>query len=243
MKPKLIISSYTYFYFLLAFLCGYFKNTCIIFSIVLFHELGHIFFIKLFNYKIDKVILYPFGGMTYINKMINSPVNEELVIAFGGIIFQVILGIIFNLCNINYLFKMYNYYILIFNLLPMYPLDGSKILNLLLEKFCSYKFAMQITNILCFIIFVIFCLYNILTPLKNYLICSFLVCEFFIVLKNQKHLLNRFYLERYLYQLPYKKIVYNKYLDIKSLKKDYFHFFKKGSKYISEKNLLEQIYH
>ena len=61
------INYFTYFYFFLAFLCGYFKNSCFIFLIVIIHELGHILTIKLFKYQIISITLYPFGGITKID--------------------------------------------------------------------------------------------------------------------------------------------------------------------------------
>ena len=92
-KIKFKINLTTYIFFLIAFLCGYFKNVLYIFFIVFFHELGHIFFIKLFHHKIVKVEFYPFGGITTIDKPINSSINQELFISLGGVFFQLLLGI------------------------------------------------------------------------------------------------------------------------------------------------------
>ena len=85
------INFLTIYFLLLLFLCGYLKVGLIIFFIVIFHELGHILFIKLFNYKIVSINIYPFGGITKINKDINTPVNKELIIAAAGVIFQLLL--------------------------------------------------------------------------------------------------------------------------------------------------------
>ena len=71
----------------ISFFCGYIKNISIIFFICLIHELGHVFFIKLFGYKIVKIELLPFGGYTTIDEKLNSNINKDLIIAFGGIIF------------------------------------------------------------------------------------------------------------------------------------------------------------
>ena len=102
------INYFTYLYFLLAFLCGYFKNTCIIFFIIFMHELGHIIMIKFFKYEIISVTFYPFGGLTKINKPINSSINKELFISVSVIIMQIMRNKMLRQCEqtwkINILF-------------------------------------------------------------------------------------------------------------------------------------------
>ena len=232
------INYFTYFYFFLAFLCGYFKNSCFIFITVIIHELGHILTIKLFKYQIISVTLYPFGGITKIDKPINSSINKELVIAFSGILMQLILNLFIN----DKLFKYYNLVIMLFNILPIIPLDGHRILNLILDKFLPYEYSLKYSNYLSIISLIIFIIYNILSPNKNYLICSFLFFMIIITLKNQKYLINKFYLERYLYSFPYHKIENNQDLNIHLLKKNTLHFFKYHKRYIHEKSLLKQIF-
>ena len=168
------INFLTIYFLLLLFLCGYLKVGLIIFFIVIFHELGHILFIKLFNYKIVSINIYPFGGITKINKDINTPVNKELIIAAAGVIFQLLLFIIIIILPIsNYnksLFYKYNLSILIFNLLPIIPLDGSIILNSLLNKIFSYKLSYYIYLIISLITLILYILTNYWLSLNNYLI-------------------------------------------------------------------------
>ena len=127
------INFLTIYFLLLLFLCGYLKIGIIIFSIVIIHELGHVFFIKMFKYEIIDITIYPFGGMTRIKKDINTPINKELFIAFGGILFQMILLGITMFLPISIITKTifwkYNLSIMIFNMLPIIPLDGSIILK------------------------------------------------------------------------------------------------------------------
>ncbi len=235
---KLKINYFTYFYFLIAFLCGYFKNSLMLFLIVIVHELGHILVIRLFKYEIVFVTLYPFGGITKINKPVNSAINKELIIAIFGVVSQIILLILIN----DTLFCYYNLTIMLFNLLPIYPLDGNKLVNLFLEKFLPFEKALKYTNIISLITLVIFIFFNVFGHYRNYLICSFLIVQLFLNLKNQKYFINRFYLERYLYSFPYHKIENNQSLDIHLLKKETLHFFKKQDCYLHEKQLLKQIF-
>ena len=89
--PKFKINSLTYLIFLSFLLTGFIKNILLIFLIVVVHELGHFFFLKYFSYEIEKIEIYPFGGVTTTNKYINSPINHDLIIYMGGVFFQLLL--------------------------------------------------------------------------------------------------------------------------------------------------------
>ncbi|MBQ8219054.1 MAG: hypothetical protein IJZ79_04805, partial [Bacilli bacterium] len=144
---------YTYLLIALSFiLTGYFSNILVFTSIILIHELGHYTTSKLYKLNPDKIIIYPYGGITKLNIPINTNINKELHIAISGVIFQSIYYlIIFFLYKNNFIreyifneFTTYHYSILIFNLLPIHPLDGSKILNLFLLKFFPYKLTLKL---------------------------------------------------------------------------------------------------
>lgn len=244
---KFKISSYTYIFILICFLCGFLKNIFIIMSICLIHELGHIFFIKLFKYEIIKVELLPFGGFTTINEPINSNINKDIIIALGGIIFQLILFLIlfifknkFNLITYN-LYLNYNFILIIFNLIPIIPLDGSKISELILEKFFSYHDSYHLNFYLSIFSLIVFTFINYQLKLDNYFIISFLIYKTIMSLKDYRYFYNRFLLERYLYNLDYHKID-NHTKNIKDLKKNVFHYFKENNHYINEKAKIAQIF-
>ena len=236
-KIKFKINLATYIFFLIAFLCGYFKNVLYIFFIVFFHELGHLLFIKLFRYRIVKVEFYPFGGITTVDKPINSSINKELFISLGGVFFQFLLGI-FLLFHKNELLSFYNQTILFFNLLPIIPLDGSVFLHAFFEKFFSYQKSFLLYQILSCVFFLLFLLYNIFFSIDNYFICLVLLVQFFLAEKRKKYFFHRFYLERFLYSFPYKKIENQNGEDISVLKKETRHFFYEKNHYITEQEKL-----
>ena len=235
----------TLYFLLLLFLCGYLKIGIIIFLIVLFHELGHIFFIKLFKYKIINVTLYPFGGITKIDKDINTPLNKELLIACGGIIFQLILFIIIYLLPINIITKnllyKYNMSILLFNMLPIIPLDGSIIINSLLNKIFSYKVSYYLYIIISIIFSIFYLLFNYWYSLNNYLIVSLFIIKTYYAIKNYKYLKTRFLLERYLNKYEYKYIS-TKTGDLDILKIDTYQYFKENNKIVSEYSKLKEMF-
>ena len=76
----------TIFILLVLFLCGYIRIGLMIILIVFFHELGHILTSILFKYKVISVTIYPFGGITKLDKDINTSPNKEMFLALSGII-------------------------------------------------------------------------------------------------------------------------------------------------------------
>ena len=243
---KIKINNYTYFFIILCALCGYLKNITIILSICIFHELGHIIFIKIFNYEINSVEILPFGGYTEINKKINTSINKDLVIASGGIIAQIILFICIYFLKSYFhpltyhLIVNYNFILMVFNLIPIIPLDGSKIMNLLLEKFLSYHLSYYLNIIISIISLIIFSIINYIYKIDNYLIITFLIYKIIMAYKNYRYFENRFLIERYLEDFSYHKID-NHTKNIKDLKKNVLHFFKENNHYIKENKKIENL--
>lgn len=247
-KNKFKINIFTYLLFFFAFCSGYFKNTILLFGIVLFHEIGHICFIHHFEYKIEKVEIYPFGGITSVSKPINTPIKKEIMIALGGILFQIVLIPIFLLLhekgwileNTYSLFQNYNKVIMIFNLLPITPLDGSKIVHSILEYFFPYEKAYNLYIVGTIIAFFLFACFHALKSLNNYMILMFLLFKAYEAIRERKYCYNKFYLERYLYEFPYQRVESHLDPNIKKLKKDTLHFFWNKDRYIHEKELLKK---
>ena len=235
----------TLYFLLLLFLCGYLKLGIIVFIIVVFHEMGHILFIKLFKYKIINVTLYPFGGITKVDKDINTPLNKELLIACGGIIFQLILFIIIYFVPINVITKellyKYNMSILLFNMLPIIPLDGSIIINSLLNKIFSYKVSYYLYIIISIIFSIFYLFFNYWYSLNNYLIVLLFIIKTYYAIKNYKYLKTRFLLERYLNKYEYKYIS-TKTGDLDILKIDTYQYFKENNKIVSEYSKLKEMF-
>jgi len=243
---KFKIHIITYCFFLLAFLCGYFKYTIYIFLIVFLHELGHVFTILYFHYDILKVEFYPFGGITKIDKPLNSSIKEEFIIASAGIIMQCVLAMILFLCQNKIrdyeIIQFYNMSILIFNFLPIIPLDGSVMLHTFCEKILPYEKAWKIYQWISCAIFLLFLLFNIFFAFHNYFICVVLVGQFFVVKKQEKYYIYRFYLERYLYSYPYLKIENHKDSNYHVLKRSVHHYFWHDTFYVDEKEVLRPLF-
>lgn len=251
---KIILSKiefhYTFIIIALGFvLAGYFSNLIVFTSIIIIHELGHIITGLHFKYKLDKVIIYPYGGMTKFNTIINTNINKDILVAISGVIVQ---SIYFILITILYtkgyireyiynLFTIYNKSILLFNILPIIPLDGSKIINLILSKYLYYNLSNKLTIIISFITIIIILITRIYEYNYSFIIIlGLLMKNIYDFYKNLEYIYNKFILERYLYKITYskKKIIKNK----KKMYKNKSHYFYINNQLLKEDDYLRSIY-
>lgn len=193
----------------------------------------------LFKWKIEKVILLPFGALTIFNEDLNRKIYEEFWIVIMGPLFQILFSfILYYFFNINEVFS-YSFTILCFNLLPIFPLDGSKLLNLFLNKVISFKRSHIILIMISLFMIVILFIYSNFN-LLFILILIFLFMKILNEIKMHNSLFNKFLLERYLYNYHFKKNKRIKALDVRKMKRDYGHLFYNGYRYISEKEMLKK---
>ena len=221
---------------LVSFLTGNFKNFIIFSAIIIVHETGHIVGAWIFKWKIDKVILLPFGGITIFKENIDKSLKQELIITLLGPLFQILFYLIFK---DNATFNHYNMAILLFNLLPIYPLDGSKILNIFFNELVSFKKS-HILTIVVSEITLFFLLFKTRINLLLLLILFFLIVEIIKEFVKHKYYFNRFLLERYLYNYNYKKR--KTITKLTQMKKQTKHLFKIGNIYHSEKEVIKKLF-
>lgn len=252
MKNILNKIEFHYTYIIMAFglvITGHFVNLIIFTSLIIIHEMGHIIISKILSYKIDKVIIYPYGGFVKLNTKINTKIENDLLVAISGIIMQSIyFGIIFFLYRngivreyIYSLFLLYHKSMLIFNLLPIYPLDGAKIVNLILSKYFSFNIANYISIVISLITVVLF-LYSDIYE-NNYsiiLVIGVLMQNIYKFYKDISYIYNRFILERYLFKFNYKdkKVIKN----INKMYKNREHLFNDKGKLINEKEYISTFF-
>ena len=192
---------------------------------------------KYYKWKIEKVMLLPFGALTIFHEKINRPLKEEFLIAISGPLFQIMGVYIYIRFNYNEFIINYSNFILIFNLLPIYPLDGSKILNVILNKLTSFKRSHLFTVYISFLIIII-----IILKVKFNLILTMILLFIFIKVmdeyKNHNNIFNKFLFERYNNDFTFKK---RKMINsIYKMKRDYNHLFYNGNKYETEREILKK---
>lgn len=118
----------------------------LIIFVLMIHEIGHLLFIILFNNSVSNIIIYPFGGV--INyELKNDFIYKELLITLGGVLFNLLFYLLFKMLKLELLANI-NLVFLAINLIPIQPLDGSRILTLILSINLPYYLA----KIICFIV-------------------------------------------------------------------------------------------
>lgn len=202
--------------------------------IIIVHELGHILTSLYFHWHIEKIVILPFGGLTIFNEKINKPIIEELLIAVSGPLIQILC---FSFSQ-NTLITKYHLLLLIFNLLPIIPLDGSKILNCLINYFLPFKTA-HLTTIFLSLVFALigcFCRFN----LVFLLVLFFLFKRIFKEYKMHQSIFNKFLFERYTYNLELKKYKKIKGRNLNKMFKSYRHLFYVDNKWQTEYEMLKK---
>lgn len=235
MKIKFKIHPLTYIFILLSFITGYFKYIIYLMSLIYIHELGHITAGILLNWNIKKVVICPFGGMTYFDELQNRSMKEEFIIIILGPIYQILFYLLLNYLNLKTpLLTNINTFLLIFNLLPIFPLDGSKLVLLFLEKiFSFYKSYIILIIISILTILLLIFVYHSFLYIILYL---FLLFQIYLLNKQRKELFHKFILERILYPFNFKKskIIKTK----KEMKREYNHYYFYKNKLINEQTFL-----
>jgi stage IV sporulation protein FB len=207
---------------------------------------------KRYNWSISKINLYPFGGYVVFNEKLNKPIREELNIVLMGLLFQIGLYIIsyfifhLNIITNNtfFLIKNYHYSILIFNLIPIFPLDGSKIINLLISKKFSYKSShkFMIYTSYIFLLLLAYIQFKVYNNINLLLITILLVTKVLEENKYHNSKYNKFLLERYLSNIKFKQLKILKTSNLKAIVRDKKHLFFNNYHYITEKKRLKEYF-
>ena len=236
---KVKINFLFYIVALIFIITGMFRPFVWIFSLIIVHEIGHILTGIFLKWKIDKVIITAFGCVTVFKEYLNRSIKEELLIAIMGPIFQIMYFLIINkIVNYDWFYAA-NISLLLFNLLPIIPLDGSKIIHSILDIFLTFKLSHNTVIIISFILTILIgitCIIN-----HNLLLIIAFICLLIKVINeyNEKELrFQKYLLERYLYSFVFKKTI--KIDNIKKMKRNKNHLIYFKNKWTSEKKYLKE---
>lgn len=125
---------------------------------VLLHELIHIFIAHIYGCKFYNINIHIFGLNAELGDINSLKEREKVIVYFSGALFNIISAIILYLLNFRYNNNFIetsinlNIGLAVFNLLPAYPLDGSRILEILLTKKILFKKAQKIISIISYIV-------------------------------------------------------------------------------------------
>lgn len=126
----------------------------LLFFCVLLHELGHVFAARHYGVKTPDITLWPFGGIANLERIPEKP-SQELVVAIAGpavnVVIALVLLVVLSLTltggdlkaedlakvedpGTSMLVKLAgaNIFLVLFNLIPAFPMDGGRVLRALL---------------------------------------------------------------------------------------------------------------
>ncbi len=158
-----------------------------VFLCVILHEFGHALTAKHFGIETKKITLLPIGGMASLEKIPESPKQELLVVMAGPLVNIVIALLLFFLIPVqemirlnftetfetlmsfslqNFLFFLFivNVGLVVFNIIPAFPMDGGRILRALLaikiDRVKATQIAASIGQFIAVVFLLIGLLYN-----------------------------------------------------------------------------------
>ncbi|MBA4541384.1 M50 family metallopeptidase [Thermoactinomyces daqus] len=132
---------------------GYFIEFFTLFVLVLIHEMGHVAAARSYGWRIRAVELLPFGGVAQTEEWGTVPAKEEVVVALAGP-FQHVAMILISLLfygtgwwtrEWTEYFIHGNVMIACFNLLPIYPLDGGRVMQAGLSFLFPFRICIDLT--------------------------------------------------------------------------------------------------
>lgn len=238
---KIKIHPLFYLIILLCLLTGHFRNIIYFTIIILVHELGHSIIGILLGFKLNNITIYPYGGNSNFTYLINTKIYKELLVVLAGPLAQIIFTYLIYLLKVDVsdYFYYYSKLILIFNLIPILPLDGGKLLNIILEYFLSYYNSLKVSLYISYIIYLV-SFFLLLNNMSLTIILVYLLLGFNLYKENKKvkYYYNKFLLERITKKLKFTKI--KKVNSIYKMKKDYYHYFYKDL--VKEEIVLNKYY-
>lgn len=198
---------------------------------------------KILLVEVDKIYLYPLGGISKFFLPLNSSFLKEFLILISGPLFQELakLFLIIIIPDQKDLIISYHYGILLFNLLPVYPLDGGKIIQLFFSTIIPFEKSLKVSIIISYMTISTYFILNITNIRINVLIItSFLLYKVIMEQKQIKYIYEKFILERYLnnYRFKASKLI-TKYNNFYKNKR---HLIKENNIYYTETEYLDKKY-
>ncbi len=149
-KTKIELNYVLVFVLIIFILYGNASTFFVCFLFVFLHELSHYFTALLLGCEIERMELNLWGGVLHLKNYVIKPSHEMLILIAGpssNLLFALIFNILPKYTQTNFIKEiiLFNAVLGLFNLMPIVPLDGGKIIRLYLTYFLGYGKAIKIT--------------------------------------------------------------------------------------------------
>jgi len=169
-------------------------STLIMYGLVIVHELGHLVAAKIVGVNATSLNMIIMGGFVEFDSDFKLEVPiKKLVIAAGGPFINLIILLIFGIndtLSVEHLgvvefFKLINLAFLVFNVLPILPLDGGKMTQYIFECFNNNEKKSEYYTTIISSIMAMFAII-VTYKYKMYVVLAFVV---FFMIMNVRHII------------------------------------------------------
>jgi Zn-dependent protease len=153
-----------------------------VFGCVVLHELGHAFMARRFNIPTLDITMYPIGGVARLKRMPEKPKEEFLIAIAGPAVNLGIAGVLYvanglfgasitlhealtTQANVLGLLMWLNLGLVVFNMIPAFPMDGGRVLRAGLATQLDYRNATHIASLIGQVLAVGFGIYGLFAGL------------------------------------------------------------------------------
>ena len=127
-----------------------------VFACVVLHEFGHALAARKYGIGTHDIVLYPIGGVASLLRMPKNPFQEFVISVAGPAVNVVIAAVLFSWMAVApmtgflgwfvYNLALVNVGLVVFNMIPAFPMDGGRVLRSTLAMFTSHYHATRVAT-------------------------------------------------------------------------------------------------